>query len=229
MIDLQKILQIFCPARCIFCGNYGEEICTQCWNKVYWFSNAHCCDICGAPMQYKLDCVCKNCTIKRPIFDKAISIFEYTEFSKFPILRLKNNDATYLVDIFARLITRSLKSIVTGNEIIIPIPLHRKKLMKRRYNQSALLAKKIAKLLNMKYRPLLLEKITNTLPQEGLNRDARLRNVVGSFNIHKRIDNVSIILIDDVMTTGATADECSKILKQNGAKRVTVATIAKVL
>lgn len=214
----------------MFCGDVTSTayVCLECWKRILWISPEHCCIICGQPFRYKIYDICEECLLSPPSYDKAVEVFLYNEFSKAPILNFKHKDATYLAEIFAQLIFRNIKNYIEKYDVIYPVPIHRRKLIKRMYNQSGLLAKELSKLAHIPYDPLNLEKIKITLPQEGLSRDTRLRNVVGSFGISKNVNGKSIILVDDVITTGATANECAKILKSHGAKKVFVAAIAKV-
>lgn len=209
------------------------DVCHECWRKIYWISRHSSCEICGAPMQYKLHKICDQCMLDPPIYDKAISVYKYDDFSKRPILSLKNHDATYLSKVFAKWIYRLAKDEICSSDIIIPVPIHVKKLQKRMYNQSYLIARDLQKLSKVPVNAFVLEKSKNTLPQEGLTREMRLKNVVESFSINDKIKQIvngnSVILVDDVITTGATANECSRILKENGAKSVILLTIAKTL
>lgn len=221
------------PPKCIFCGEItgSTDVCLNCWKRVTWISQERCCNICGQPFKYKMHDICKECLLDPPLYDKAISVFLYNNFSKTPILNLKNRDATYLAATFSSLIFRNIKKYINAYDMICPVPIHRKKFMKRMYNQSGLLALELSKLCNLRYDPLILEKTKQTLAQEGLSRELRLKNVVGSFSVINKecINGKSIILVDDVITTGATVNECAKELKAAGANKVLVATIAKVV
>ncbi|MBQ7674395.1 MAG: ComF family protein, partial [Alphaproteobacteria bacterium] len=169
----------------------------------------------------------------KPYFDKAISVFVYNEFSKQIILRFKHSDATYLYEQLASWMYRSATSEITNADIIIPVPIHFLKRLKRKYNQSELLAQEVSQLSGIKYEPRILMKIKKTLPQEGLSGKERRKNIVGSFGIDENFKDLivdkNIVLIDDVFTTGATVNECSKVLKKFGAKTITVVTLARVV
>jgi ComF family protein len=117
-------------------------------------------------------------------------------------------------------------------DMILPVPIHFMKRIKRKYNQSELLAMELTKLSGIPYEPRILKKIKPTPQQEGLSRGIRLKNVRGSFGADEKYSDLlrgkKIILADDVLTTGATANECAKVLKKYGAAEVTVLTVARV-
>lgn len=114
-------------------------------------------------------------------------------------------------------------------DIIIPVPIHKKRMKQRGYNQTELISKKIADIIKIKYTKNCLIKYKNTKPQRILNKQERKQNIVGVYKVinSEQIKNKKIIIFDDVYTTGSTADECAKILKEAGALKVDVLTIAK--
>ena len=162
----------------------------------------------------------------------AISVLVYDEFSKKMILQFKNGDCTYMAPQFAMWMYRTASNQLKDMDMIIPVPMSLLKRIRRKYNQSELLAKQISKLANIPYEPDILYKRKGTRPQEGLTRGARLKNLSGAFDIYPKqahlLQGKNIALIDDVITTGTTANECARILKKHGAKKVMVVTIARV-
>lgn len=230
-----SLLDIIFPKRCMFCMEFtgNADICITCWMKIKWISQSSACCICGAPMRYKIYEKCTPCIENTPIYDKAVSVFEYDEFSKRAIINLKHNDSTYLAKTFAGLMYRDFVQARLTCDVITIVPMYRNKLLKRMYNQSALLARYISKMSNIHLDPHMIEKIKNTLPQEGLSSELRMKNLHGAFIVREKkkplIQNKSILLIDDVITTGSTANECAKVLKHAGAKQVSVLTIAKTI
>lgn len=222
------------PAKCNCCNRLVDTrgLCTDCWTKITWISEPKCA-ICGLPFITDIDSICAQCIAKRPYFDKAVSVFVYNEFSKQIILKFKHSDATYLYEQLANWMYRSAVSEITKADMLIPVPIHFFKRLKRKYNQSELLAREISRLSGIKYEPRILKKIKQTLPQEGLSGKARRKNIAGSFGIDEKLGslilNRKIILVDDVFTTGTTVNECSKILKNLGAQTVVVITLARVV
>lgn len=229
------ILQIIFPPKCVFCGDLTDnsDVCENCWKSVFWITEP-CCQTCGQPFELSDRNYCKQCALNTHYFDEARSVFGYDNVTRAAILNLKNKDATYLADTFANWMCRVGKKILKNYEIIIPVPIHRNKLLRRFYNQSALLAQKIAIKSNKIYLPLALEKFVKTRPQEGLTREQRLKNIQNSFRANSKfldqLNGKDIILIDDVMTTGATVDECAKILKKSACvNKIAILTVAKVI
>lgn len=123
------------------------------------------------------------------------------------------------------------KEIIQQSDVIIPVPMHKYKLLKRGYNQSALLAMKLTSKLQIKYLPQALIKSNNTIPQAELKKDDRIKNVKNSFKVNPKfkesLKGKNILLVDDVITTGATIDECCKTLRKSGPKKIFVLSLAK--
>jgi ComF family protein len=159
-------------------------------------------------------------------------VFTYDEHSRRLVLGLKYADKTHLVPTLGAWLARAGEELITGSDLIIPLPLHPLRLMKRRFNQSALLARAVARSSGL---PLVegLRRIRHTQPQAGLTRRERRENVRRAFAPHTRhlasLKDKRILLIDDVMTTGATIEACTQALKQAGVRQVNVLTLAKAV
>ena len=169
-------------------------------------------------------------------FDSYFGIFEYKDEIRDRIIEYKFKDKSYLYRFFVEIILKDKIAVdyIQKFDYIIPVPLHKKKLKKRGYNQTELIAKAIGKrFIDIEYCKNILEKVRNTEAQSTLNREARGENVKGAFRINPFVEtfiykNKNILLLDDIYTTGNTANECSKILKQQlECKKVGVFTIAK--
>lgn len=176
--------------------------------------------------------VCGSCQKQKPYFDKLVSVFKYTDDIKDIVLNFKYNDKLHLVKPFGQLISTRLKlQKLDTPDFIIPVPLHQKKLRQRMFNQSALLAKYISTKHNIDYVPNMLIRTKHNPSQTNYTKIMRAKNVHVAFAINHRyeqsIKNKKILLIDDVTTTGATINECCKILKRQQCKYVAVATLAK--
>ncbi len=218
------------PLTCACCEEFVETegVCANCWEKIRWLPE-HLCKICGKPIDNE-DSICADCIKNPPTFDKAIAVFSYDNFSKKMILHFKNEDATYLAPLFAEWIYRKILPFEDEIDIIVPVPISYFGRLSRKYNQTELLASELHKITGIDYNPLALKKINTTVSQKKLTRAQRLRNLKKSFAANKDVDlrGKNVLLIDDVITTGSTANECSKKLKEAGAAKVFVATIARV-
>jgi ComF family protein len=165
-------------------------------------------------------------------FDAARAACLYDEVSRDPILKLKHADRTDLAPLFARWLSRAAAELLEEAEAVAPVPLHPLRLLKRRYNQAAEVARPLARLAGLPYRPDVLVRRRATETQAGKSGSGRRRNVAGAFHVPQRrraqVEGRRILLVDDVLTTGATAEACARALKQAGAARVDLAVLARV-
>lgn len=217
------------PLTCVCCDDFVETpgLCADCWTKIRWISNPKC-SICGMPFELNVCSVCAKCSASKPKFDKAVSVCVYDEFSKGMILKFKNGDATYLAYQFAAWMYRVAQVEIDSSDIIVPVPIYFWKRMRRKYNQAEELAREISKLSCVEYDPDVLVKTRSTLPQEGLSRAQRLKNLLRAFAVTQDVRGKKILIVDDVLTTGSTINECAKVLKKAGASEVRAVTIARV-
>ncbi len=175
--------------------------------------------------------ICGKCLQKRPEYFKALAVLNYDEASKTLIAKFKYFDQTNLAKYFAELMFKQAEEILPDIDFIAPIPLHKFRIIKRKYNQSALLAKNIGVLSDKKVLLDLLVRIKNNKPQALLSQKARKKNVAGIFKVKEKysatIKGRNILLIDDVITTGATVESCCKVLKKCGVNKIYVLTLVK--
>jgi ComF family protein len=203
------------------------------WSRIR-FIEAPCCDACGAPFDFDMGggAICAPCQARRPAFDHARAACLYDEHSRDLILKLKHADRTDLAGLFALWLTRAAADIITDADAVIPVPLHRWRLLKRRYNQAAEIARPLARAAGRAYWPDALIRPRPTASQAGKSGVGRRRNVAGVFAVppawRRRVQGRRLLLIDDVLTTGATVEGCARALKAAGASRVDVAVIARV-
>lgn len=221
-----KALNIFFPAKCGFCeditGNY-KFICDKCIDKQMHYEDK--CFLCGN-ITYLKNNICKECLKKKIYYDRLIFCNEYEGTIQDKIVAYKFYGKKYLYHFFTELLYERLKAEVA--DIIIPVPISKRRMNERGYNQAAIIAKKLSVLLDIKYNKNTLVKIKDTKRQSNLSKEERYKNIINSFKLADIYDiaNKSVILIDDVFTTGVTANECSKELRRGGAYKITVATIA---
>jgi ComF family protein len=230
----RAVLDFLYPPLCMMCRALVREpgnLCATCWQAIA-FLEGPMCSCCGLPFDFDVgpDTLCAGCMAKPPAFDRARSVMRYDEASRAPILALKRADRLDLVPAFARWLERAGYDLIAETDVIVPVPPHRRRLWIRRYNQSALLANELGKLLNRPVSTNALQR-TRPTPSQGdmPSAKARRRNVRGAFKAVTGLHDRTVLLIDDVLTTGATVDACSRTLKRAGAARVFVLTLARVV
>lgn len=233
------LLDVVFPPRCGNCGNFTEShgrLCAECWSALTFLS-APWCAACGYPFAYEMadaDALCAACMQHKPHYDGHRSMLKFDEHSKKLVHDLKYHDKPLLLPLFGEWLMRAGSEWIDEEDILIlPVPLHFLRLIKRRYNQAALLAKALARCSHQPLLPDGLKRIKRRPPQAGLSREQRLKNMRGVFAVNPRrkaqIAGKTILLVDDVMTTGATLNACAKTLKKAGASRVFAVTIARTV
>jgi ComF family protein len=230
----QAFLHIVMPPTCISCADIVEiqgQICGKCWGEIK-FIGKHKCHACGLPFEFDMGkgAYCQHCLAHKPVFKKLRAVCKYDGIGRQLAARLKFHDKTHLAGSMAQMMFNAGGEVLKYADIIAPIPLHRTRKFFRKYNQSALLAQELAKKTkdSVDYQPNLLKRIRATTPQTKLNYAQRQKNVADAFAVHGDVRGKTILLIDDVMTTGATMNACARALKAAGAKRVNGLVFARV-
>lgn len=234
---LRNGLDLLLPPQCLSCGTIvvGDAgLCSDCWDNIAFLGPPQC-PRCGFPFEFEMgeDVLCGACLRAPPAFDRCRAAFRYHEESRKLILDFKHGDRTYLAPALARLLYQAGRDLVNSANVIVPVPLHRWRLARRRFNQSGLLAIELGKLSG---RPVLSDAVLRhraTQSQGGLNRRARNRNVRGAFRIRasarEKLRGKRVLLIDDVFTTGATVNAATRCLLRGGAAAVDILTLARVV
>lgn len=206
-----KIIEFIYPKTCGMC------------NKI---SNSYICNKCK--LKLKNQVVANTVVYDGKYFDSITYLFRYEGEIREKLLEYKFKEKSYLYKFFAQIILNNCK-FKNNYDIILPVPIHKKRKAKRGYNQSSLIAREIANEIKIEYGKNILIKNANNSPQSTLNKTQRIKNVLGIYSVKncEKIENKKVLLIDDICTTGSTVNECAKVLKQNGASRVDVLTIAK--
>ena len=233
-----RLVNLLMPPRCLSCGLHvdrAETVCTDCWNDLSFISGAVCIS-CGTPMpeSASAEAQCLGCLETPPPYAKARAALYYDAHVMKLISRFKYHDQLHLAPLLVRWMEAAGGEMIAKADMIAPVPLHWTRLLSRKYNQAAILAQGLARSAGRLYMPQLLKRGKRTKPQAALTKQQRKRNVQGAFTLHPRWgkDTVSgkiILLIDDVMTTGATISACARALKKAGAKKVWVLTLARTV
>jgi ComF family protein len=201
------------------------------WSEVV-FVEAPVCDGCGAPFEFETHARCAACLAKPFAFARARAACVYDDASRDLLLKFKHGDRVELAGLFARWLSRAAAEVIEEADAVAPVPLHRLRLLKRRYNQAAEIARPLARAQRLEYLPDALARIRRTDSQGARSGSGRRRNVQGAFAVpearRKLVKGRRILLIDDVLTTGATADACARALLAAGARAVDLAVVARV-
>lgn len=230
------LLDILIPPTCMSCdGDVMEPgtLCPDCWQNLRFITEPYCA-VLGTPFSFDLGTgiVSAQALASPPPFEKARAAVLYDEIARGLVARLKYEDRPDLAPVLAHWMANAADDLLLGNPVIVPVPLHRWRLLQRRYNQAALLGRLIARKFNLEFQPQALQRIRKTKQQVGLTRRERAENVRGAFRATSkgtmRMAGRPVILIDDVMTTGATLEAASKACLRAGASAVRVLTFALV-
>ena len=234
---LRAFIDFLLPARCVTCSEQlmqHDALCAACWSKLV-FIEAPRCDIYGSPLPFDSGGRQLSVTAvqRQPEWDRARAAVKFDDHSRSLVHALKYHDRHEVVRVMAQLMIRSGEDILEDADVVVPVPLYYWRMWGRRFNQAALLAQKISGGVGADYRHDLLIRQRPTRSQVGLSAEARRDNVKGAFTFVKDLASDlygrKVVLVDDVLTTGATAEACAKALKSAGAARVDVLTFALVL
>ena len=232
---IQRLFQFFLPSQCPCCEKFLEEgyqgICPDCFLKVHWIEPPFC-SLCGSPFASKEieSHLCGDCLTRRSHVTTARALGHYEGTLQELIHRWKYEGKAYLTPLFGDWMVRGLNHYWTPGlfDLLIPVPLHIRRLRERGFNQALLLVKELSRRTGLRFGSRILRKLRSTTPQVNLSSRERKRGVSGAFHItqKKELAGKTILLVDDVYTTGATVNECAKVLLAAGAKRVDVLTLA---
>lgn len=237
MLRLNYIIDIFLPPLCVGCRApvlENQTLCVACWQNIAWITGPICA-VSGVPMPYDLgpNMVSPAVLAKPPAYNWARSAAFYRDQLAGLIRRMKFSDEPDLALMMAQWLLRLIPLGQSRDSLIVPVPLHQWRFIRRRYNQSALLAEQLAALSGLRFVPDLLLRKRATAPQTSLSRHRRHANVRGAFSLGEKyasdIVGKSVILVDDVITTGSTIEACAQVLRRSGAMSVGVVSVARVL
>jgi len=237
----RRSLDLILPPLCLKCEAPVARIdtlCPACWKQIHFLAPPYC-HGCGAPFDVlpahdapAASLLCGKCIATPPRYTTARAAMLYDEASKDLVLGFKHGDRTYLTRALGQWLCQAGQEFLPAADCLIPVPLHRHRLFQRRYNQAALLARVVGRLTHKPVLSQALQRRRATPSQGHMNRAERQKNVHGAFGVNPRLSSQltgkTVVLVDDVLTTGATVEECAKILIEGGATAVHVLTLARV-
>jgi len=218
-----------CRARTVAHGS----LCPSCWASVH-FIRPPLCDVLGMPLPFEVGerTVSAAAIASPPAYDRARAVAHFSGEMRTLVHKFKYGDRQDLRILLGRWLHDAGRDILPDTDLIVPVPLSRWRLLWRQFNQAAVLARELSRQTGIAMEPLLLKRSRTTRSQVGMTRDQRRRNVAGAFQVarsaRRRLDGKAVLLVDDVITTGATVEACARALKRAGAARVNVLAVAMV-
>ena len=230
-------LDLLLPPQCLSCRAAVDrqgELCADCWRAIRFLAEP-CCARCGYPFAYDEgpDAVCAACLASPPVYDRARAVMAYDDASRHLVLSFKHGDRLEGAPSYGRWLARAGRRLLDEADLIAPVPLHRWRLLKRRYNQAALMAQALGRRSGLPAVADLLRRSRSTPSQGGLSPAQRRANVRRAFEVRpayrERLAGRRVLLVDDVMTTGATVNAVAAVLRRQGVAGVDVLTLARVV
>ena len=228
---VRSALDFALPPRCAGCGTIVADVhsfCPDCWKEVEFLGDNGC-STCRMPLQATEQRTCGACLARAPRIARTRAAVAYGDLARGLAIRLKYGRKVAI----ARTMARYMAPLVgEGPErLLVPVPLHRTRLWNRGFNQSALVARELSRRLGIAADPLALSRTRRTPPLKGMSPVQRRRTVAGAFRVRDRnaVQGKTVILVDDVLTTGSSAEACARTLKRAGAARVELVSWARVV
>lgn len=230
---LPSLIQRLYPSRCLMCGRPGRDgadLCGYCHQQLPF--NQTACIQCALPLPRSAGnaAVCGRCQKKPPFYDQAFSVFSYQQPVIWLIQQLKFNGKLVHARLLGELLAECecvAKMSVNESVCILPVPLFKKRLRRRGFNQSIELARALSKKTGWPMELNKVVRVRETSAQTGLDAKARRKNIRGAFAVVEALAHKHVVLIDDVVTTGSTVNELARVLKKAGVEKITVLSLAR--
>lgn len=219
------------PCRCAGCGTIVDgphQFCETCWPALTFLKGG--CDVCGLPLQATEAQCCAACLARPPRIARTRSAVAYDALSRQLAIRLKYGGKVALASTMAHFLLPHCEEADPG-ALLVPVPLHRTRVWRRGFNQALLIARALSRRTGMAVLPDAIRRTRRTPPLKGMTPRQRRQAVAGAFAVRERLDldGRTVVLVDDVLTSGSTADACAQVLLKAGAKRVELLTWARVV
>lgn len=220
-----KMLSAIFPKTCPVCDNvigHDKTICPSCINKIHYISEPRC-KKCGKGLKDKEAEYCIDCEKNHHLYKSGIAVFLYDDVVSKSIYRFKYHNRRTYAEFYGEAIAKRYGALIRSwqADVIIPVPINEKKLVKRGYNQAGLIANKLGKNLGINVDETVLIRTINTRPQKEMSKAERRKNLENAFKISRNVVKYKkVILVDDIYTTGSTIDECTKALLGAGIQVV---------
>ena len=231
-------VNFFFPPQCLLCRTllsmpHEDSFCETCRHGFAYISGPLC-PVCGIPFPSRegADHICSRCMCRTPLFDRARAVGQYNGSLREAIHRFKYDSRSLLAAPLGSLLAEKGRRLLdtAAYDVVMPVPLHMQRLRQRGFNQSLFLARAVGRQWDIPVETEGLRRVRWTNPQTMLPVKERVRNVKGAFSYcGPGVQNKTVLLIDDVYTSGSTVEECANILKQSGARQVDVLTLARTI
>jgi predicted amidophosphoribosyltransferase len=242
---MKGVLRLVYPPQCLGCAlpvatqnDGGGQLCPDCWGETRFISGT-CCEFCGVPLPEGTGeaadepLICDDCLIIPRPWDRGRAAFVYAGCGRDLVLALKHGDRPDLAPALAGWLSQAAAPLIRDAMIVAPVPIHLRRLLRRRYNQAGLISELVARRLGLQHSPDLLSRIRHSPPQDHRGFEERFNNVAGSIAVTARrrkiLQGQPVLLVDDVMASGATLAMAAKALLAAGSGPISVAVLARAV